>query len=303
MNKKVAILMGGLSGEAEVSKNSAINISQALKAKGFDSDLIEVNKNFLNWVVENKNKYDFIFNALHGTWGEDGKIQGILEYLQIPYTHSGVTSSALCMNKEITKKVLTCHNLKTPNGKIINKEDFSEIKKFPRPFVIKPNCEGSSLGIHLIKENTILENILKKLNYRELLIEEYIPGREITVAVFNKKALGILEIKTKTKFYDYEAKYLRKDTKYVMPKGLSEEALNKILHMAELAFEVLNCSGVARVDFRFNEKLGLDGIIILEVNTQPGFTRQSLVPKIAQNAGIEFNDLVEKILNKAGINK
>ena len=304
MAKNIALLKGGYSNEAEVSRSSACSVEEALKLIGYNVISVEVNKDFPEWAIENKNKIDIFFNSLHGNWGEDGKIQGFLEYLGIPYTHSGVTASAIGMNKEHAKKIFSSIGLRVPNGKAINLSTLLENEPFDRPYIIKPISGGSSLGVHVIEKKTILKNIIKNLKNDFFIAEEYIPGKDLTVALIGGKPIGILEVKAKQKFYNYDAKYNKNSkTEYLAANYLPKEIEAKILADSVKANNILECKGITRVDFRLNSTLGLRGIYLLEINTQPGLTKNSLVPKIAKNAGLSFEQLIGLIVNDAGIEK
>ena len=303
VNKNILIIKGGYSEEAEVSRNTAVNVEKALKLKGYRTKSLEVDKNFFHWLLNNRKDVDVVFNALHGFWGEDGKVQGLLECLKIPYTHSGVSASAIGMNKYLSKNIFMTHGMNVPKGYIINKNKITKKEPLERPFIIKPVSEGSSLGIHLIKKKDSLKKIISKLKINNFLIEEFIPGNDITVAVINGKPLGILEVLIKQDIYSYDAKYKSKNTKYVIPNNLSEKTIKNILSVSEKSFKLLNCRGVARIDFRINKNSKKEDFFILEINTQPGLTKNSLLPRIAKNSGIEFPDLVELIINDAGLKK
>ena len=302
-NKTVAVLRGGLSSELEVSNQSARYVSKALLSLGYNIIDVNVNEKFLSWAQENKNRVDIFFNALHGKWGEDGKIQGVLEFLGVPYTHSGVTASSLGMDKELSKKIFRNSGINVPSGKILNKKYLIKKDPFKRPFVIKPISEGSSVGVHIIRQNTKIEKSLKKVNEKLLLVEEYIDGADYTVALMNGRPLGILEIIPSESFYNYSAKYKDKKTLYRYPKKTNKNILSKIISMAKNANNQLKATSITRVDFRVNERKGEQGIYVLELNTQPGLTRSSLVPKIAKQAEISFEKLIDWIVKDAKINK
>ena len=301
--KTIAVLRGGISSEKEVSNNSAKSIFTALKSLGYNALDVNVDEKFLFWALENKKSIDVFFNALHGTWGEDGKIQGVLEYLKIPYTHSGVTASALGMDKELSKKIFEKAGITVPRGKVISKREILRKEPFKRPFIIKPISEGSSVGVHIIKKNTRVETILKKINEKQILVEEYIDGSDYTVALMNGKALGVLEIIPRESFYNYSAKYKNKKTIYRYPKQTEPNILKKIVKFAKSANKEIKSTGITRVDFRVNNKRGEEGIYVLEINTQPGLTKSSLVPKIAKQSGISFESLIDWIVKDAKNNK
>ena len=304
MTKNIVLLKGGFSDEAEVSRNTAKSVEVALKSIGYSVTSIEVNNDFPNWIIKNKKKIDLVFNALHGNWGEDGKIQGFLEYIGIPYTHSGVTASAIGMNKFLAKKIFASEGIKLPKSKILDLYDVEKKDPFKRPFVIKPISGGSSLGIKIVEKETSIKEILYKTKDYKVMVEEFIPGRDFTVALLEGTILGVLEVKAKSNFYNYSAKYDKNSqTKYILPDDISEKIRQRLFEDSIKANNILNCQGVTRVDFRLNLNLGLEGIYLLEINTQPGLTKNSLVPKIAKNAGLSFDDLIKFIVSKAGVNK
>ena len=302
MTKNILIVKGGKYAEAEVSRKTAINVEKALNARGYNTSSIEPQDNLISYLNDNKENIDIIFNALHGSWGEDGKIQGLFEYFSIPYTHSGVSSSALGMNKFLSKNIFLNNNIVVPKGRIFINKNLNIKEEFERPYIIKPINEGSSVGINLIKKNTDI-NIFLKNKYLDHLMEEYIPGIDLTVGLMSGKVIGMLEIMTEKEIYDYEFKYNNSNTKYIIPKNLNSELKKEIDTYSEKAFKLLNCKGIARVDFRINLKSENNKVFLLEINTQPGLTKNSLFPKIAKNAGLEFPDLVEWIINDAGVNR
>ncbi len=305
--KNVLVVLGGESGERKVSLESGKACIQALKKKNYKvSSLDPKNKN-LNLI--NKNKFDVIFNALHGKDGEDGVAQSYFEYLKIPYTHSGVVSSYNAMNKLISKKIFKKNKIRTPKYFSINKgykvtsinKDL-KIKKINYPIIIKPISEGSSLGVELCQNKKELIKSISKLKtkYDELMIEQYIGGQEIQVAILNGKPLGAIELEPKRTFYDYKAKYTKAaKTKHIMPARLSKIKNAEVLKIAKKTHNAFNCRGVTRADFKFFN----NNFYLLEINTQPGMTSLSLVPEIASYKGIKFELLVEKILIDASINK
>ena len=304
MIRNIALLKGGNSTEAAVSRLSAFSVKKALLEMGYNVNTVEVDDNFLDWVIKNKNNVDVFFNALHGPWGEDGKIQGFLEYLKIPYTHSGVLPSAIGMNKDLSKKLFKYNGLPVPKGEVLSQALLnSDNISYQKPFVIKPISEGSSLDVHIIKNSSDLAKIVKKINLDKYLIEDFIEGTDLTVGVVGGKAIGLLEIETEEDFYDYKAKYKSSKTLYKKPENLSSDIINKLLDYSEKANNIINCTGVTRIDFRLNASRGIEGIFLLEINTQPGLTENSLLPKIAQNSGIEFNQLINWIVKDARINK
>jgi D-alanine-D-alanine ligase len=306
MNKeKVTVLMGGISAERDVSLDSGKACAKALSEIGFDVTSLDAKDDFIEKLI--KKKPDKVFNALHGRFGEDGSIQGLLEHLKIPYTHSGILSSAIAMDKLTSKKIFKEAKISSPEYQVIKTVEDFQSSKIGYPCVVKPNNEGSSVGVYIFNEpkksdeDTIV-TLLKKYNF--LILEKYIPGREIQVAVMGSKALGAIEIVPTRSFYDYEAKYsANAKTKHIIPIKINETDYKKILDMALQAHNILGCRGVTRSDFRYNESDKVNKIYILEVNTQPGMTSLSLVPEIANYYGISFNELVKWIINDASINR
>ena len=303
MKKKILILGGGYSKEHEISLKSAKAVLKSIK----DIHKVKFCDPRLNLFKTIKNfKPDVVFNALHGRFGEDGYIQSILETLNLRYTHSGVTSSMSAMDKEISKKIFIKNKILTPKYIIIKNElksiNYKKIKSYLNyPVVIKPINEGSSLDVYICDNKLSLSLNLKKMkNYKEILIEKYIAGREIQVAIMGKKKLGAIELIPKRKFYDYNAKYsANAKTKHVIPVNLSKKNYEKVNNIALKAHKLLNCRGITRSDFRFyNNKFYL-----LELNTQPGMTNLSLVPEIAAHKGINFNSLINWMIKDASKNR
>ena len=304
--KKILILSGGISKEREISLETAKQVNNVLKKK-YWTLLSEPNDNLIKNIK--KFKPNIIFNALHGRFGEDGYIQSVLESLKIKYTHSGVLSSSIAMDKIISKEIFIKNKILTPKyfkfifdsnilkkNKIINKIKL----KLKFPVIIKPINEGSSVDVFICSEKNLIKNLKKLKKYKEILVEEYIGGREIQVAILGRKKLGAIELKPKRKFYDYKAKYsLSAKTEHLIPVNLSSKNMNKVLDISLKAHNCLGCRGVTRSDFKFyNNKFYL-----LEVNTQPGMTKLSLVPEIAAHKGMNFLNLLEWILNDASTNK
>ncbi len=304
--KKIIILSGGYSKEKEISRASAKSIYKTLKDK-YKILVCEPDSHFINKIK--KFKPDVVYNSLHGRFGEDGYIQAILENLKVKYTHSGVNSSAIAMDKEISKRIFTKNNIRTPNFLKLNNFDLIkknkkivEIikKKLKFPVVIKPVDEGSSVDVNICNEKNIIKNLNKLSSYKEILVEKYIGGREIQVAIMGNKKLGAIELAPKRKFYDYRAKYnVNAGTKHIIPVDLSEKKINQALNTALKAHKLIGCRGVTRSDFKYyNGKFYL-----LEINTQPGMTKLSLVPEIAAYKGISFISLLQWIINDASINR
>ncbi len=301
--KHVAVLMGGWSAEREVSMNSGLACSEALKAGGYRVTPVDVGRNISETLAELKP--DVCFNALHGRYGEDGYIQGLLEIMGLPYTHSGVLASALAMDKPVAKTLFAEAGIPIADGKIFTRQEVQDGASFPKPFVVKPLNEGSSVGVTIILED---ENIsLQDLpwNFGEkVLIESFIPGREIQVAVMGDAALGAVEIKPLGRFYDYEAKYTAGKAEHLMPAPLDPGKYEEALRLALLAHQTLGCRGVSRSDLRFDDTgEGPGEFYMLETNTQPGMTSLSLVPEIAAHSGISFEELVSWIVEDASCDR
>ena len=305
MNKHIVILKGGKSRERTISLQSAKNISASLKRLDYTVTEIDISCTLKELIKKLESKPRAIFNALHGQYGEDGTIQGLIELLKIPYTHSGVLASALAMDKYVSKLLLSKNGFLCPNGKILNIKDLSRNIRIRKPYVIKPINEGSSIGVNIVSNSQQLKSIKKKWKFGEkILIEEYIYGREITVAIMGKKALGALEIITKKEFYNFGAKYSDPKTKHIVPALLSSKKYKEVLGLALQAHELFGCRGITRVDFRYCEKGKHRGnFFILEINTQPGMTKNSLFPEIAAYRGISFDQLVEWIIKNASLDK
>jgi D-alanine-D-alanine ligase len=306
--KNVLVVLGGTSGERTISLESGRACIKALKKKGYKVSSFD--PKFKNFNLINKNKIDVIFNALHGKDGEDGVAQSYFEYLKIPYTHSGVISSFNAMNKVISKKFFLKNKIKTPKFTLCDKSFLSKkkiekilrYKKMKFPIVSKPVNEGSSLGVEVSKNKKKLLKAISRLlkKYDELILEEYVGGQEIQVAVINGKSLGAIELIPKRLFYDYKAKYTKKaKTKHIMPARLTRKKYDEVMMIAKKTHKVLNCRGVTRSDFKFKN----NNFYLLEINTQPGMTSLSLVPEIASYKGLTFENLVEKILLDASINR
>ena len=307
MIKRVLILGGGISKERAISIQTAKAVLTVLKKKNYKAIICEPDENLTN--IIKKFKPDIVFNALHGRFGEDGYMQTILENKKIKYTHSGVLASSIAMDKEISKKIFIKNNILTPKyikysfaNNFTPKKDLIPMveKKLNFPVVIKPINEGSSVHVYICNKKNFIKNIKKLSQYNEILIESFIAGREIQVAIMGKKKLGAIELKPKRKFYDYEAKYNSKArTEHIIPVKLSKTNLNKIMNIALKTHKLIGCRGVTRSDFKFSK----NKFYLLEINTQPGMTKLSLVPEIAEHAGISFNDLIEWIIKDASIKR
>jgi D-alanine-D-alanine ligase len=306
MTKKlrVAVLMGGWNSEREVSLRSGEAAYEALLSLGYEAVKIDFSRNVVEQISEVKP--DVIFNALHGQYGEDGRVQGLLDILNIPYTHSGIVASAICMDKILSRKICQPAGVKSPNYGILKKGADEQNKKIMfeigKSFVIKPINEGSSVGVEVILANMDFDLAKYEWKYgEEVIIEKYLAGQEVQVAIMDNKALGAIEVRPHGLFYSYECKYTAGMTDYIMPAEISAEKYEEVLRLAEKSHQAMGCSGVSRVDFILNNKDGGDGeFYLLEVNTHPGFTPTSLVPKIAKYAGISFEEIVEYLVKSAG---
>jgi len=305
MKKKILILAGGFSREREISLRTAKAVNREIKKK-YITKICEPDGN----LVKNLRKYkpNIVFNALHGRYGEDGYVQAVLESEKIKYTHSGVLSSSIAIDKEISKKIFIKNKILTPKYfkfKFKNKINKNEIinkvkKKIGFPVVIKPFNEGSSVEVYICKKESFYKNLLKLAPYKEIMIEKYIPGREIQVAILGKKKLGAIELKPKRKFYDYEAKYNSKSkTEHIIPVKINKIDMDKLMNLAFKAHIAIGCRGATRSDFKFyNNKFYL-----LEINTQPGMTSLSLVPEIAKYNQISFINLIDWMIKDASTNR
>ena len=298
MKKKILIISGGISKERLISLDTGLQVANELKKNGYKVKISEPNNNL------KKNIYKFkpsvIFNALHGQFGEDGYIQTILESFKIPYTHSGVIASSIAMDKEISKKIFISNKISTPKFIIysFNKENLNLINEIDRklkfPVVVKPINEGSSVNVYICTKKNIKKILNLMKSYKRVMIEEFIAGREIQVAIMGNKKLGAIELKPKRKFYDYQAKYNSKaKTEHIIPVDITKKKLEEVMNMALKAHRIIGCKGISRSDFKFYK----NKFYILELNTQPGMTKLSLVPEIANYNGIKFIKLLEWIIN------
>ncbi len=304
MKKKVLILSGGISKERLISLDTGLQVANELKKNGYKVKISEPNNN-LQKNIKNF-KPGIIFNALHGQFGEDGYIQSLLDRYKIPYTHSGVLASAIAMDKEISKKIFLKNKINTPkyftySYDIKNADLIKKIKKKLKfPVVVKPLNEGSSVNVYICNEKNIFRILYSIKQYKKVMIEEFIGGREIQVAIMGNKKLGAIELKPKRKFYDYKAKYNSSaKTEHIIPVDLPKNKLNQVLSMSLKAHKLIGCKGVTRSDFKFEN----GKFYLLEINTQPGMTKLSLVPEIAAFKGISFIKLIEWILKDATTKK
>lgn len=300
MVKHVAVLKGGWSAERDVSLVSGAAVAKALRQEGYEVTELDVTPDIAETLKALKP--DVVFNALHGRWGEDGCIQGMLEILNIPYTHSGVAASSVAMDKVLAKTLFATVGLPCAEDCIVRPEELFAADPLPRPFVVKPYNEGSSVGVVIVRpgDNFSPEQAGPWQDTDHLMVETYLPGRELTVSVMDNKALTVTELKPRSGFYDYEAKYQEGKTDHIIPAELDQEQLACIMEYATLAHKVLGCKGVTRSDFRLDDGPAGDGIpYILEINTQPGMTPLSLVPEQAAYKGITFGQLVSWMVEDA----
>lgn len=290
---KIAVLKGGWSPEREVSLSSGAEAAKALRAAGYEAYEIDVDRDVALRLHEAKP--DAVFNALHGQWGEDGCVQGILEVMNLPYTHSGVLASSLAMDKQRAKAVFEDAGIPSPTGKIVSRAEAAGGHVMAPPYVIKPNAQGSSVGVYIIREGD--NRPPAELTSKEwalgddVLVETFIPGRELTVAVMGDRALALTEITTSLAFYDYEAKYAAGGSQHVIPADVPGEVAERCLDLALRAHDALGCRGLSRADFRYDPTADGEQLYCLEVNTQPGLTPTSLAPEQAAHLGISFSEL------------
>ena len=304
MKQKILILSGGISKERLISLDTGNQVAKELKNNGYNIKVSEPDK-FLSSNIK-KFKPDIIFNALHGQFGEDGYIQSVLEKFKIPYTHSGVLASSIAMDKEISKKIFIKNKINTPKFFVYNYDYPSSylLKKIELklkfPVVVKPLNEGSSVNVFICNKSNLIQRVHSLKHYKKIMIEEFIGGREIQVAIMGNKKLGAIELKPKRAFYDYQAKYnISAKTEHIIPVKLERRKLNQVMNIALKAHQIIGCSGVTRSDFKFYK----EKFYLLEINTQPGMTKLSLVPEIASYKGINFLRLIEWILKDASQKK
>jgi D-alanine-D-alanine ligase len=300
----VAVLMGGWSAEREVSLMSGNDVVKALEERGWSNVTpVDMDRNVA--AVLAGIRPDVVFNALHGTPGEDGTVQGMLDLMQIPYTHSGLETSVIAIDKELTKMVLVPHGIRMPKGKMVDSESLFEGDPMARPYVLKPVNEGSSVGVAIVTDGSNYGHPISAkaegpwTHFKRLLAEPFVPGRELTVAVLIDEALCVTELKPKAGFYDFDAKYTDGLTTHVCPAEVPENIARAMMDMALAAHRLLGCKGASRSDFRWDDTAGEAGIYLLEINTQPGMTPLSLVPEQALQRGIDYGDLVERLIADA----
>lgn len=296
---RVAVLMGGWSAEREVSLVSGKACADALAERGHEVERIDVGRDLVDRLKDCQP--DVVFNALHGRFGEDGRVQGVLDLLRIPYTHSGVLASAVAMDKPMAISLFRANGLRCPEGLTGYYSDIVKNPPLPPPYVVKPAAEGSSVGVIIVLDEQ--ENALTRRNdfdpKQRILVETYVPGRELTCAVLNGRALTVTEISPNEGFYDYRAKYTNGLAAHALPADIPDDIAAQIRDWSERAHNILGCRGVSRADYRWNPEYGPDGVYLLEVNTQPGMTPLSLVPEQAQYCGIGFAEIVDRLVQEA----
>ncbi|MFN3944399.1 MAG: D-alanine--D-alanine ligase [Allosphingosinicella sp.] len=299
----IAVLMGGWSAEREVSLTSGRDVAKALESRGHRVTRIDMGRDVAERLAEAKP--DVVFNALHGTPGEDGTVQGLMDLMGLKYTHSGLETSVVAIDKELTKMVLVPAGIRMPKGRIVASESVFEGDPLPRPYVLKPVNEGSSVGVAIVTEGGNHGDPIGRdtegpwRHFSRLLAEPFIKGRELTVAVLGEEALAVTELQTSRGFYDYDAKYTDGLTLHICPAEVPEEIAAEAMRMALEAHRLLGCKGCSRADFRWDDEAGVEGLYLLEVNTQPGMTPLSLVPEQAKYRGIDYAGLVERIVEAA----
>jgi D-alanine-D-alanine ligase len=299
----VAVLMGGWSNERPVSLMSGNGIADALEKCGYTVSKLDMDRDIAARLTELAP--DVVFNALHGVPGEDGSVQGMLDLMGIPYTHSGMVTSVIAIDKELTKQRLVPAGIPMPLGKIVQSDTLFDADPLPRPYVLKPINEGSSVGVAIVTDESSYGNPIARdavgpwQDFATLLAEPFIKGRELTCAVLGGKALCITELKPKSGFYDFEAKYTDGMTDHICPAEIPQDITDYMMDLALQAHNLLGCKGASRTDFRWDDELGKAGVFVLETNTQPGMTPLSLVPEQAKHVGISYEQLVDMIVKEA----
>lgn len=306
MSKHIAVLMGGWSAEREISLRSGRACADALARQGYRVSRIDVGRDIA--AVLTTVKPDAALNVLHGRPGEDGTLQGLLEILAVPYSHSGVLASAVAMQKDVAKDLFRAAGVPVPEGLVASRLEAAKKHLLPPPYVVKPIAEGSSVGVFLVKEDQ--EHPPQELHRDDwaygdrVIVEKYIPGKELTCAVMGEEALGVIEIVPTVRFYDFEAKYAPGGSKHLLPAPVSPIVYQQARRLALAAHHALGCRGVSRADFRYDDGIeGTGGLVCLEVNTQPGMTETSLVPELAAHAGVTFDELVRWMVEDASLNR
>lgn len=299
----IVVLMGGWSAERPVSLMSGAGVADALERKGHRVTRIDMDRDLAARLSEARP--DLVFNALHGSPGEDGTVQGMLDLMGIRYTHSGLATSVIAIDKVLTKQALVPHGIPMPGGRIVQSEDLFAADPLPRPYVLKPVNEGSSVGVAIVTDTSNHGNPIARdaagpwAEFEELLAEPYIRGRELTTAVLGNRALGVTELKPKNGWYDFDAKYTDGLTEHVCPAQIPDDIAEACKALALEAHRILGCRGASRSDFRWDDQRGVDGLFLLEVNTQPGMTPLSLVPEQGRHVGMDYDTLVQAIVDEA----
>jgi len=299
----VAVLMGGWSSERPVSLMSGEGVAKALESRGHRVTRIDMDRDVALRLAEARP--DVVFNALHGAPGEDGTVQGMMDLMGLAYTHSGLATSVIAIDKELTKQALVPHGIPMPGGRIVESEELYRQDPLPRPYVLKPVNEGSSVGVAIVTADGNMGNPIAReavgpwLEFERLLAEPYIRGRELTTAVLGDRALTVTELKPKSGFYDFDSKYTDGLTEHVCPAEIPAEVAEACKDIALRSHQLLGCRGTSRSDFRWDDTKGVEGLFLLEVNTQPGMTPLSLVPEQARHMGMDYPDLVEAIVAEA----
>ena len=299
----VAVLMGGWSNERPVSLMSGNGVADALEGQGYKVSRVDMDRNVAQVLAGLRP--DVVFNALHGVPGEDGSVQGMLDLMGIKYTHSGMVTSVIAIDKELTKQCLVPGGIPMPKGTIVDSESLYAGDPLPRPYVLKPVNEGSSVGVAIVKADSNYGNPISRdatgpwQEFDSLLAEPFIKGRELTVAVLGGKSLCVTELKPKSGFYDFDAKYTDGLTEHICPADIPQDIDDYMMELAQRAHELLGCKGASRTDFRWDDERGRDGVFVLETNTQPGMTPLSLVPEQAKHMGISYAELVDQLVKEA----
>ena len=301
MTQDIALLVGGWSAERDVSLTKGRDVEAALCEAGYGVRVVDVKRD-LNALMDALSFGPYcVFNNLHGPWGEDGRIQSVLDILDVPYTHSGVMASAMAMDKPMAKRVAKTVDIKVPDGRVVSAEDLAAGDVLPRPFVVKPVAEGSSVGVRIVEEGENFAPLRDEgWSYGDqVLVEAFVPGRELTVAVLDGTPQAVTEIVSQTRFFDYEAKYADTRTTYVLPAEIDSAVYDRAMAHAARIYETLGCRGLARVDFRWDDKQGENGLYFLEINTQPGLTPGSIGPAQATYNGYSFPGLCAHLIESA----
>ena len=299
----IVVLMGGWSAEREVSLSSGAGVAEALEANGHRVTRIDMGRDIAARLAEAAP--DLVFNALHGSPGEDGSVQGLMDLMGLRYTHSGLATSVIAIDKVLTKQALVPHGIPMPGGRVVKSAEVFDGDPLARPYVLKPVNEGSSVGIAIVTADGNYGSPIGRdvagpwQEFEELLAEPYVRGRELTTAVLGTRALGVTELRPKSGWYDYDAKYTEGMTDHVYPADIPDEITDACNRLAVEAHRLLGCKGCSRADFRWDDERGVDGLFLLEVNTQPGMTPLSLVPEQARHNGMSYPELVQAIVDEA----